>query len=659
MNRPENSSATALSQSGNSKPASRAASPIQARPSSPPPPLPPPTLQELGLSLSVVTTASFISQLSFPPSNGTFLVPHFLLLCHAQGLDFVPLIGPPSPQPFPLVRRAPFKSVVVLEQRGVLVAIAGRSQSVRIYVLDEIRKAIEWRMEFEGRKEREKERDRIRREGAKKPLTIKVPATTDDLPLPIKSSTLAPSAQDRIAKTARRMSVGVPRTPTPNRPKPSATVPVESKPLANHEPRDQPPPYTSSPVESRSSTSRLQTQISMISLSARLPTVSPLHSVEMTDRGVKKTDTWADNCDASDEEAIDVLAAQSSGSQALDEGRNVRAMARRHSNARNPHAAGSSAPVSIPTPATNAASRILGISTLDTDDSTSVTVMTSNEPPSPAATLMSLRQALHSPRSENPPLPSIPADDDPDSNDEEDERLTQDRVSLAQILSESRIPSLPPAGTRRDQEPLLLSPGLNEPDQHPTISGRSEARRRRRWSILDSVFTAPESNETSQDISGSRSATLPSASGSRQTVHRSVSSHSVTADGHRGNPGSALQRQPSVQHEGRSQRPRSAIPPLPNNSTTNRTSRFIPRALTAALASRLADNNRSAAYSAQNSGLEHNKRSLASSAIQTPPPKLDFVKLSGTKGSLMLKAVETPRKSYVTEFFRIIVTQNI
>jgi hypothetical protein len=33
-----------------------------------------------------------------------------------------------------------------------------------------------------------------------------------------------------------------------------------------------------------------------------------------------------------------------------------------------------------------------------------------------------------------------------------------------------------------------------------------------------------------------------------------------------------------------------------------------------------------------------------------PPPKLDYVKLPGTKGSLLIKAVETPKKRCV---FRI------
>jgi len=34
-------------------------------------------------------------------------------------------------------------------------------------------------------------------------------------------------------------------------------------------------------------------------------------------------------------------------------------------------------------------------------------------------------------------------------------------------------------------------------------------------------------------------------------------------------------------------------------------------------------------------------------ATPLPPPKLDYVKLPGTKGSLLIKAVETPKKRCV------------
>jgi hypothetical protein len=51
-----------------------------------------------------------------------------------------------------------------MEERGVLVAIAGRRDGVRVYALEEVRRAVEWRIDVEVRKEM----DRLRREGMKR-----------------------------------------------------------------------------------------------------------------------------------------------------------------------------------------------------------------------------------------------------------------------------------------------------------------------------------------------------------------------------------------------------------------------------------------------------------------------------------------------------------
>ncbi|KAG8936885.1 hypothetical protein FRC02_009975 [Tulasnella sp. 418] len=132
-------------------------SPLIEAPITPPPALPPPTLQQLGLKLSSLTSHLQQSQFTHAPSSGTFLAPHYLLLCHSQGLDVLPLEGPPAPYPYALIRRVAFKSVLVMEERGVLVAIAGRREGVRVYALEEVRKAVEWRMEVELIREREKQ----------------------------------------------------------------------------------------------------------------------------------------------------------------------------------------------------------------------------------------------------------------------------------------------------------------------------------------------------------------------------------------------------------------------------------------------------------------------------------------------------------------------
>ena len=78
--------------------------------------------------------------------------------------DVFPLVSPPAPQPYALIRRVGFKTVVVMEERGVLVAIAGRRDGVRVYALEEVRKAVEWRIDLEIKREKE----RMRREEAKK-----------------------------------------------------------------------------------------------------------------------------------------------------------------------------------------------------------------------------------------------------------------------------------------------------------------------------------------------------------------------------------------------------------------------------------------------------------------------------------------------------------
>jgi hypothetical protein len=103
------------------------------------------------------------------PSSGVFLAPGYILLCNQHGLDVMPLPQPSQQvqapiKPYALIRRVPFKSCVVMEERGVLVAIAGRRDGVRVYALEEVRRAVEWRIDIEVRKEM----DRLRREEMKR-----------------------------------------------------------------------------------------------------------------------------------------------------------------------------------------------------------------------------------------------------------------------------------------------------------------------------------------------------------------------------------------------------------------------------------------------------------------------------------------------------------
>lgn len=297
--------------------------PAPARSPTPPPPLPSPTLQELGLSLTAITPDLTPSHFSAPPASGAFLAPHYLLLCHAQGLDVLPLISPPAPQPYALVRRVAFKSVVVMEHRGVLVAIAGRRDGVRVYALEEVKKAVEWRIDVEVRRERE----RSRREESKKVGTGN--SSFDQRDSSEKRSKLSlstpPIAEVQQSKLNLR-SPAIACPPTPKKPRPPT---IQPRPLLP--PTGQPPPYTSS-SDGRPPLRNQQSSVSVnIARSRRsslsLVVVPPVPSlsasisnaVTVTPPNVLDLSKNSDWLEASDDEAIDVLTAGASGSQALDE----------------------------------------------------------------------------------------------------------------------------------------------------------------------------------------------------------------------------------------------------------------------------------------------------------------------------------------------------
>ncbi|KAG6832477.1 hypothetical protein H0H92_001523 [Tricholoma furcatifolium] len=526
----------------------------------PPPPLPPPSLHDLGLSLDFLTHILSPSHFTAPPTSGAFLKPHYLLLCHPQGLDVLPLISPPTPQPYALVRRVHFKSVVVMEQRGVLVAIAGRRDGVRVYALEEIKKAIEWRIDLEVRRER----DRSRRESVKKILL----ADTDSRNSSEKhKSTLSTDHHHLLRKSSLPSPPPpplIPRSPTPRTPR-------RSKPpqLTTPTPHDHPPPY-SSPTEP--------------------PSIN------------HNKDDWSLS---SDDEAIDIVAAAASGSQALDE--RTSANPRRSSTTRNRPA------------------------NLDLSLSRSDNTVVAPEP-SPAPTLLTLRQALsNSPSTRRTihtqePVTPFPEDDDQDEDD---------GVSLAQILFESRLPDLPPAGSTRPQQPILLSSATVAEPETETSSLRTDAhsissrpttadssvRRRRRWSTL--LGASP------LDLSIPPPPTAPLPRGRPHTFTRSQSFRSNNST-----------VRPSTSP---SPDMREATPSI----ASARSSRFIPRILSSAFSSRRSE-DRPAMPPLSAIDLDVVKRPPSTPvAPHAPPPKLEYVKLPGTKGALMLKTVETPKKSFL------------
>ncbi|KAG2146588.1 uncharacterized protein EDB93DRAFT_468915 [Suillus bovinus] len=637
-------------------------SPAPARPLTPPPSLSPPTLRELGLSLSVITDDLSPSHFTTPPTSGTFMAPHYLLLCHAQGLDVLPLVSPPAAHPYALVRRVSFKSVVVMEHRGVLVAIAGRRDGVRVYALEEVKKAVEWRMDVETRRERE----RSRREESKRAGSGN--SSVDSTEAKFRSLTRS----GQVPKTEKLLKKSSFPTPSMQKlPRPPTLQPVT--PL---QPVEQPPPYSAVTETTRP---HLQTQASTISINlsrSRRSSLShvivpPVPSLPNMSSGTEREDPMAKTVDwleASDDEAIDVLTAGASGSRALDERTSAIPPPRNSDTVEG----GST---SLPVRSSATYSRRNRPANLDLTLAQSNTILA--QPPEPSPTLQTIRQALRSsPPSirTTPPTPA-PVDEPPqrhtvpdidlDDDDDEGATATIDRITLAQALLESRAPDLPPAGTMRPQAPIMigatpsgtdddapLSPPLQDgrsSRRHPSTTNYPE-RRRRRWSVLAGIFNGSGSSDGphpnvpvmydtplgSPTSPTSSTIPIPGPNERSLALTRSASIRSRPSE-----PPQLVPR-PSTSG-GHSVSPAVNRPPLPIPPHPTIHSRLLPRIISNAFSSRRSAERPPALV------FTEPERKTGSQTLTTPlpPPKLDYVKLPGTKGSLIIKAVETPKKSFL------------
>ncbi|KAJ7071214.1 hypothetical protein C8F01DRAFT_1109558 [Mycena amicta] len=574
-----------------------------SRPVTPPPRLPPPTLTELGLALSVLTQDLSPSHFSTPPTSGAFMAPHYLLLCHAQGLDVLPLVSPPVSQPYALVRRVTFKSVVVMEQRGVLVAIAGRRDGVRVYALEEIKKAVEWRMDVEIRRER----DRQRRDAVKK------------IGIAHKSCPKAsePMARGKLPRKASQSSIpGVPQPPTPLIPRTPTTRRFKTRPSTAPpppvpEPSGRPPPYSNPsenmpplvlPLQSRSRAGSVSNVLAAAPMTRRSTTARP-----------NDPDAKADWGESSDDEAINVVAAGASGSQALDERTSVRLSANLSS-----HAAPSGADLSAALAPSNSSRRGRPA---NLDLSLSIPPSSSQIPPSepsPAPTLLTLRQALSQ-------SPSGGArrqlENDPDTpffgEFEEDDEEVEGHISLAEALFESRLPDLPPAGTRQPQEPIIISaptaddepssPRTSEHSTPHTTHSEPRPNRRRRWSVLIGNALVPSSSEAPPPAE--RSPSFRSAQSVASTVQPSGRPSTATS------PSTLISTTAPDGSNAFHGRRADERPPLPALKT--------------------------------NTDADVRRTGATPTSSHMPPPKLEYVKLPGTKGALTIKAVETAKKSFL------------
>ncbi|KAI0094721.1 hypothetical protein BDY19DRAFT_988528 [Irpex rosettiformis] len=652
---------------------SRASSPLPSRPATPPPPLPAPALSDLGLSLSSITTPLSPSHFSSPPCSGAFLQPHYLLLCHAQGLDVLPLVSPPAPQPYSLIRRVPFKSVVVMEHRGVLVAIAGRRDGVRVYALEEVKRAVEWRVEMEVKREREKSR----REEMKR----SIPPNYDGKPAAEKSAngrvpSSMKSRSDRRASISAGPSATRAHSPSPARASPYTPPSIPPGPPPAYSPPSQPYANTlelDSPLPARARTTSVNDVLAGTVIRRMLD--------DSGHHGVKGAE---DDWDSSDDEAIDVLAAPS-GSQALDE--------RTSAAGTIPPARieGSSPPRTSTSSVGTARRRPANLDLSLTRANPPRTVVATTAPPSPTPTLLTLRQALIASPGNSLGVPTMPtlntqldtgsvdADDEEEVQPSSSTTPTRERISLAEALMESRLPDVSPAGTERPQDAVLLGSAGEEGNiGSPRTSGSfsatsrrslrdSSTRRRRRWSVFDGIFqpgspTVPgvppvpegvtnmHSNQpsvSSQSEMQQRQSGMLSRSQSTRMINSRGPSASNTISSIR--PSTA----PGQDHDSRSNVPlvdstsRTPISPntlQPRLAPTHSGSRFLPRIITNAFSPRHSDDRPGSPRNPESDG---RKSFHAQSNAPAPAPKLEYVKLPGTKGSVMVKAVETAKKSFL------------
>lgn len=655
-----------------------------------PPSLAAPTLRDLGLTLNVLTPPLYPSHFATPPTGGTFMQPHFLLLCHTQGLDVLPLLGPPAPLAYALVRRVAFKSVVVMEERGVLVAIAGRRDGVRVYALEEVRRAIEWRIEVEVQREAEKSRrEESRNRPSPSPATA--PATK------LANMQPRPPTTAKAPKLAQPSSTAVTlnRTPPPNYSSLAVpTISINRQPSAGRAASTLADP-------SRPSRDRGMSMSSMV-------TRRMLVGNSNFDGAQEEKPEWLESQGSGDEEAL--VAAGPSGSAAL-EARTSSMPAT--SQPMVPNATGDLPDVMEDGDISDGEAEINNrgsTETIHSPTSTAASISTRPDgatlppslrrprppslllrppamgpqnarsgdvtpPASPVPTVYSLQRSL----SQTPNTPS------PRQNE---------RITFAQALMESRLPTAHPtnAATLRTASHAVYDPNVNHDDAEDefddtpcppltstpspvppldsprrassaTLNSNLEQRSRRRWSLVGGLNgsslqrTATRNpappQPASQDVSGaSPSPTLRRGSrtapvqrtnpNGNPTVHRSPSMPGAPAS--RPGAGDRLSRIAS------NPAPLSYSSPSMSNAPSSRTAsasrRFLPKFF-GAFRSSNHDRQRQKDASSD-SDTDRPSASLLQGApgqpVHAPPPKMEYVKLPGTQKALMIKAVETTKK---------------
>ncbi|KAF8609246.1 hypothetical protein BDV93DRAFT_464358 [Ceratobasidium sp. AG-I] len=598
------------------------------RPMTPPPSLPAPSLDELGLSLSVLTPGLTPAQYAAAPTNGTFLAPHYLLLCHPQGLDVLPLNAPPAPQPYALVRRVAFKSVIVMEERGVLVAIAGRRDGVRVYALEDVRRAVEWRLDLEVK--REAEQTRRSKELVSKGKNRAAPAAIPGVNMPASAS--APSALSPAPTPAE------PEAPAPLPPPPSYASSVNHRPLITRVSTT-----NLAGVADAHSRARGGSLSSIVGLNSHA-TMRDLARASTSQQQQKSE--WGEVA-PSDDEAL--VAAGPEASAALDE---------RTSAGAQPQPPIQAAPVASPPLQIGGAGRR---ATVGSHGPEPVINGSSNA----GATLSSMRTALAHSRSTNllPRAPTLQYSELGAAN-----AGGLDSIGLAEMLQESRLPPpsvVPDPAQRRASVVMLQSSShpvytgneleqVNEDTDHAP-DDRSGTPRPRRWSfVAPSSASLPNPGTSANGLTPDpRAATLPALTtiplppspspsrpppsptpsrpppSPRQGSHRSTRSHPI----------------PSLRDEGIASPPpsrRRFIPKLLSAFGAGKKDKSRDRSVSSGAAlNGSVDSGIGGSPDAGGAGLSGSQAAIAAA------PKLEYIKLPGTKGAIMIKAVETAKKSFL------------
>jgi len=552
-----------------------------------------------------------------------------------------------------------------MEQRGVLVAIAGRRDGVRVYALEEVKRAVEWRIDVEVKRER----DRSKRDNLKKMALNSITpgdssnesrfsvdkkrkqslSTPPPGPDTNKSQVVRKSSHPHMPSPSFTAQPLIPRTATIRRPKRPATSPGIAPP-----PLDEPPPYSSPepvPVDLAPLPTASLPVPTEAARSRSMSVTEVLTAGSITRRteedGINE-DSKAEWIESSDDEAINVVAAGASGSQALDE----------RTSAVPPPDEEASRTSHSRTGSTLSARVAQRPANLDLSLARSPTIPAPE--PSPVPTLTTLREALSHANHEPAAQPGTPIHEVDDEDDEIDGHL-----SLTQMLMESRIPDLPPPGTTREQEAILLASASRASDAansgrvlnaSPSPSNHRSTEslrntpttpsRRRRWSVL-----------VNNALTGTSSIPVPPvppipapSNDRRRLLSRSQSFRSISEGSERARSRSRPPSRAASTTAPRTSSPRPITPPpLPDTtsiatSSTSR-SRFIPRIISNAFNSRRSEDRGSASQrGASEADLPKRSSSATAPNQPTPPPKLEYVKLPGTKGALTIKAVETAKK---------------